>query len=215
MGTILCLRLVDSTQERNIIFEDFLTIPFDTPEALFKAVFGRGNMDVPRSDIWSGFDNNGNPKIEINFQRNRHYSFHNYAGLEMCNEVTYFFEKTRRVLSKPKYFTYEDEITDKEVFAALDRENRKEGVASQKYYPTEEDEVSYIKMEAEKYYQFVFDRNEFVEFKIKEVAEDIIRLTGQEAFDYLLELIMSDKNRIIEQIVNRNLGLDSPQNSAS
>jgi hypothetical protein len=120
--TFLKLRLRDWSMGGCVCFEDIIMTHYSTPEQLFTEVFDTYDIGITPSDIWVGFDENGNSVMQIDFRENMHYYYRNYSGLEMCNEVTYFFDRTKRVLTNTKYFRHEDEITDEEALAILSGE---------------------------------------------------------------------------------------------
>ncbi len=199
METILKLRLLDSSDDECVCFGDIIEVPYSSSEELFKAVFGIDSIGAPLSDIWVGLDENLNPVMLIDFRIDLRYSFHYYNGIEMYNEILYFFEKTKRVLTSTKLSQYEHEITDEEVYAILSGEMINDGTNAPDHDDYEEYNEPYDEIESESYLRFMYYQNEEAKDKIDKVGKGIIELTDEPTYKYIIDLIKFDKNRIINK----------------
>lgn len=206
MKTTLKIQLLDSSEDGCFCFGDIMTTPYGTPEELFTAVFGTENIGVPAHDIRTGLDENSNPQIEIDFFQEKCYDSAYYNGLECCNKITRFLEKTLRNLSSVQQRYEEHEITDDEVESIMNGEVINAGTNTPKETISfkVDDDIN-DDLEEEENLHNLLKLNIDAQEILKSLCDLIIHLKDEETFNYIFQLMITEGIQIENDLLEHEL----------
>jgi hypothetical protein len=206
METILQLQLIDSSYG-TICFGDIIPIKYQTPEELFKSLFWRDFRPIFQKEVEKVVSPELITYININLIQDRqyYYSIHQFSGLELYNKILEFYDHGVRVLTSTKKWMSEFEITDDVVYSLTNNETIDGSNQWEEIF--DEIDKNELMVERECFFSMI-ERNKAVERKIIKVSKEIIDLTDEDTFNYIMGLTISENRSLLEYCLSNDIRLE-------